>query len=78
VPNLNYKLLVSVAHFYVCVVAVVVPVVLTHGQKVLMQKCKTFRMGAKITCALNCNYRITATLFTLETLFHVYNSNYPA
>jgi hypothetical protein len=26
-------------------------------------------MGSNITCAKNCNCRITATLYTLETLF---------
>ena len=37
--------------------------------KVLMLKYKTFNMGCNITCAKNCNCRITATLYTLETMF---------
>jgi hypothetical protein len=34
-------------------------------------------MGNSITCAMNCNYRVAATLYTLETwFFQVYNCKY--
>jgi hypothetical protein len=32
-------------------------------------KHKTFSMGKNITCTINFNYRITAIVYTLETLF---------
>jgi hypothetical protein len=32
-------------------------------------KYKTFNMGNKVTCIINCNHRIAATLCTLETWF---------
>ena len=32
-------------------------------------KYKTFNMGNKITCTINCNHRIATTLCTLETWF---------
>jgi hypothetical protein len=66
------------------VVVVVVVVVVTQNQgttktatlgtayilwNLLMQKYKTFDMEYKITCTINCNYRMAATLYTLETLF---------
>ena len=35
--------------------------------KVQLQRSKTFLTGNVITCAMNCKYRIAATLNTLET-----------
>ena len=32
-------------------------------------KYRTFVMGNSITCSINCNYRIAATLYTVETWF---------
>jgi hypothetical protein len=33
------------------------------------QKYKTSYMGNIITCSIHCNYRIAATLYTIETWF---------
>jgi hypothetical protein len=38
-------------------------------RKVLVWKYKIFRMGNNITCTIYCNYRIAATLHTLEKWF---------
>ena len=45
--------------------------------KVLLLRYRTFKMGDNITCTINCNNRIAATLYTLETWF-VSGSKYPA
>jgi hypothetical protein len=38
-------------------------------QKVLVWKCSRFNIGNSIICAMSSNYRIAATLYTLETWF---------
>ena len=38
-------------------------------RKVLVGKYRTFKMGSNITRAMNCNYTIAATRYTLETRF---------
>jgi hypothetical protein len=40
-----------------------------HYVKHCYKRTKIFIMGNNITCAIDCNYRIAATLYTLETLF---------
>jgi hypothetical protein len=34
-----------------------------------MSKYKTFNIGNNITCTINCNYSIAASLYTLEKWF---------
>jgi hypothetical protein len=34
-------------------------------RKVLTQKFKTFNVGNNVTCSINCNCRIAATIYTL-------------
>jgi hypothetical protein len=41
----------------------------THIGKGLMSKQKSLNMVNSITCTINCNYRTTATLYTLEVWF---------
>ena len=41
----------------------------TYYEKHCYKRTKIFIMGSIITYAINCNYRIVATLYTLETLF---------
>ena len=38
-------------------------------REVLMSKYKTFIMRNSITCSINCKYRTTATLYTVEIWF---------
>jgi hypothetical protein len=41
----------------------------THIAESTDVKYKTFSMGNNITCIMNCNYRIAAKLYILETWF---------
>jgi hypothetical protein len=38
-------------------------------RKVLMCKCNRFNIANSVICTMNCNYRITATLYCLGTWF---------